>query len=83
MIAPVSNDAVEISALYLLQREHCLKCTCSYLVVSNGFLPRSPEFAQQLFVFAKVCLAADQYDGDTVAEVIHFRMPLMVEKQKC
>lgn len=83
MIALVSNDAIEISALYLLQKEHCLKCTCSYLVVSNGFLPGSPELAQQLFVFAKVCLAADQHDGDTVAEVIHFRIPLMGEKQKC
>lgn len=81
MIVLVRNNATEVSVLYLLQRGHHFTRTCIYLVVSNGFLLRSPEFAQLFFVFPKVCLAADQYKRDTSAEVIHFRIPLMVEKQ--
>lgn len=81
VIALVSNDATEVSVLYLLQRGHHFKCTCIYLIVSNGLLLRSPEFAQLFFVFPKVCLAADQYEWDASAEVIHFRIPLMVENQ--
>lgn len=65
----------------LWQREQYYKSTYAHLVVCNGFLLRSSELTQLLFVFPKVCFAADQYQWDTLAEVIHFRIPLVVEKR--
>lgn len=67
--------------LYLLPRGHHFRYTEVYLVVGDGFLLGSPELAQLLLVLPKVCLAADQHEWDTPAEVIHFRIPLGIENQ--
>lgn len=62
--------------------KHHFRNTKIYLVVGDGLLLGSPELAQLLLVLAKICLAADQHQRDTPAEVIHLRIPLRAENQK-
>ena len=55
----------------------------AYLLGRDGLLARLAELLLNLRIVAQILLAADEDDGQTLAEVKHFRDPLLIGESTC